>query len=1583
MAETRTLRVFVSSPSDVRPERLIAERVVKRLAREFVHHFQVDVTLWEREPLLATHHFQDLIVPPHETDIVVTVLWSRLGVPLPLEKYRGPISQGPVSGTEWEFEDAVAGYRQRGLPELLLYRKRAKITVELGDSAIWEERRHQTQLVEEFMRRWFGGVDGKSFVAAAREFADITEFENLLDEHLRALLRKRLTKPGDIEPPATISWHQGSPYRGLESFEIEHAPIFFGRMRARNDVRERLSRRIESGCAFVLVTGASGSGKSSLVKAGVLPDLLLPGIIGRVAICRYVVTRPGAITEKVRDVFGALAQALVAETALPELVQPPLEYSTDRLRKIFERAPDQAAQAIRQGLSAASHAAGLTERGEARLVLVIDQLEELFTAGFAQTTRERYVASIAALAKSGLVWVIATMRSDFFDRLATIPSLADLSAGEATYLLTPPDSAEIGQIIRRPAREAGLRFEIDERAGRSLDEVIREAAARDPASLPLLEYLLDQLWHRRSAEGILTYQSYYALKGLEGAIGERAEQALRSMPDAVRDAFPAVLRRLVTVGQGETAVATARLVPLAAFPESSAERLLVEALLHPQARILVADGDGSAARVRVAHEALLSHWERARQQIVADHSDLRARARLEEDEARWRESQPEDRDDLLLPRGPRLAEGEDLLARRRTELDRALIAFVEASSRAVREADRRQLEAERRKVRQLRFGAAALLLVAIAATTTGALSYYEWNSAHQANRAVGTVQRLARQSNTDAIPQRNLLLSVHAASLSSKFQGGKDLAAIDELRHQLRVSGGQPLPGHKQSTQAAAFSKDGQRLATGSDDGTIRLWNLHDVDPASRSVLLGRHGGPVRGLAFSPDGKWLISGGADSTLRLWRLAAGGGTAGPMFGTHGAVRALAVDPSGEWLVFGTESGHVCIWKFTSEGAAEAPCSNEMHDAPVDRVMFSAKGRWLATAAFGLIDKQILLWDFSLYPGKATPKILQCDRTLREPGVNAIAFSLDEARLAVGCSYVAQVWDLTKENPPEHVVKSGHHDQWIHAINFSPDGRWLATGSKDTNVKLWDLTDAGDVLLDGHEVLLNGHSATVQAVTFSDDGRWLATGGDDAMAYLWDLGGRGTIPGKPLRGHDAPITQAIFSAGAGPRHLVTLGGDPHARLWTIPDALADPIVLRGHKGEVKAAALSPDGEWIASSSVKDHELLIWSVNDPREPVRRLPLENYAKGIAFSANGRWLAAALEGRDVVHLWSFPDLSKTTLALPNEGEPGDLSLGFSPDSRWLVSGNDTGSAGSVNLWDVSMDSPASEPRHRCRQGAPVRGLAFDADGRYAVTGEYGLNAHLWDLRAADPCGSRWSWDNGATAVQIALSRDARWAATANFDYKGIATGRLWDLSAGAAPRLKAEVRFNGRVVDSTISGDHRWVAFGAWDNSVKVLNLHASGSSKAAEFLGHAGRLLSVAFTPDSRLLVTTGEDRTARVWDPEDPRQAPVVLRGHEGPVWLVGFSRDSRLLVTRSADETIRLWHLGLPDLVEIACRTAGRELSDKEVADIIGDEPARRPCVDQLHPSATLHRTPRRRPKVSHRARRTKMPTHYGSRAQRER
>src|SRR5439155_15077714 len=240
---------------------------------------------------------------------------------------------------------------------------------------------------------------------------------------------------------------------------------------------------------------------------------------------------------------------------------------------LLREPPSHATAPIRQALGQAGRAAGLSEAGEARLVIIVDQLEELFTQEkLPAVEREAFVTALEAIAKSGLVWVVATMRSDFFDRLETLPALAALSAGEARYLLLPPDEAEIGQIIRRPAREAGLRFEIDPLRALGLDDVILRATGEATGALPLLSFLLDQLWRRRTAEGLLTFAAYEELGGLEGAVGRRAEEVFLDQPEAVRNGLVALLRALVTVGGG---TATSRSAPLGQFPEGSPLRVLV------------------------------------------------------------------------------------------------------------------------------------------------------------------------------------------------------------------------------------------------------------------------------------------------------------------------------------------------------------------------------------------------------------------------------------------------------------------------------------------------------------------------------------------------------------------------------------------------------------------------------------------------------------------------------------------------------------------------------------------------------------------------------------------------------------------------------------------------------------------------------------------------------------------------------------------------------------------------------------------------------------------------------------------------
>jgi formylglycine-generating enzyme required for sulfatase activity len=456
--------------------------------------------------------------------------------------------------------------------------------------------------------------------------------------------------------------------------------VFFGRIRARNELRELLAGQIARGTAFVLVFGASGSGKSSLVKAGLLADLALPGMMGRVAFVRHAVVRP---SDRGGKPIEALAAAMVQRgEALPELALPPLDYTFDSLAALLREAPSHAAPPLRQALGQAGRAGGLSEAGEARLVIVVDQLEELFTQDkLSSAEREVFVTALEALAKSGLVWVVATMRSDFFDRLETLPLLAALSADGGRYLLLPPDESEIGQIIRRPAREAGLRFEIDPTRGQGLDDVIQRATSRAIGALPLLSFLLDQLWRRRTREGLLTFAAYDELGGLEGAIGRRAEEVFRDQPDAVRHELVALLRKLVTVSAGTP---VARPAPLQQFAKGSPLRVLADAFLDPQARLLVAEGDTGTAQLRLAHEALLTHWPRARDQAAADARDLELRARLEEEAARWRAASHHDRRDRVLPMGLRLAEGLALCDRWGAGLPAEVTAFVNASRRVAR-----------------------------------------------------------------------------------------------------------------------------------------------------------------------------------------------------------------------------------------------------------------------------------------------------------------------------------------------------------------------------------------------------------------------------------------------------------------------------------------------------------------------------------------------------------------------------------------------------------------------------------------------------------------------------------------------------------------------------------------------------------------------------------------------------------------------------------------------------------------------------------------------------------------------------------
>lgn len=499
------LRIFLSSPSDVGEERLRAHLVIQKLARDYARFFSIEPILWEYEPMLASGHFQDAVEPPSLADIMVLVLWSRMGTPLPqhtsVRDYRGFDGRAPVTGTEWEFEDALAANRAKGAPDILAYRRLGDPGASLADPVLRAEQERQWNALESFWRRHF--EDRGVFTAGSARYKDLDEFDRKLEADLICLIERRIKQQlrGEDEGRSASIWFKGSPFRGLSAYGFEDAPVFFGRDGATRTALIRLADAASKGTSFLLILGASGSGKSSVARAGLLPALAAAKAMAGVGLWRRVVMRPG---DAGSDPVLALAQALLAgdparDEGLPELVGAGLR-APDLARYLRSSAGD-ASLPFKTSLHSVTEKErdkrALLPHEEARLVLLVDQLEELFTRpDVSAQDRVLFARLLSGLAHSGAIWVVATMRSDLWYRVAEIPELLALTEAGGRMDLLHPDDAELLEMVRRPAAAAGLSFETDTESGLGLDAVLARAAAKEPGALPLLSVMLETLYRR-------------------------------------------------------------------------------------------------------------------------------------------------------------------------------------------------------------------------------------------------------------------------------------------------------------------------------------------------------------------------------------------------------------------------------------------------------------------------------------------------------------------------------------------------------------------------------------------------------------------------------------------------------------------------------------------------------------------------------------------------------------------------------------------------------------------------------------------------------------------------------------------------------------------------------------------------------------------------------------------------------------------------------------------------------------------------------------------------------------------------------
>jgi len=787
VADGREYRIFISSPSDVWPERERLFRVITRIAGE-LGPVKLTAFRWEESYYSAAETFQDQIPPPSQSNLVICIFWKRLGSELP-DQYRRPDGSVPT-GSEYEFEEAILAARQYGAPDVLVYRKTAPVLFEYDQL---DQETAQFTALQKFWQNWFQSESGH-FTAGYHSFGSTDEFEAQVESHIRQWLERQhaFSDATNTWPVAT----KGSPFRGLKPFDEAHAAVFFGRARVVEQLRERLIDAGTRGWPFLLVLGMSGAGKSSLVRAGLAPRLTQPGAVPGVDLWRRCIIRP---SEAEQQPVLALARALYHPDVLPELAAGDSAGAED-LDALLRSAPDAGAKAVGRALQRCAQTVAEREKFErafeVKLMLVVDQLEELFALPAEAVTA--FVAALASLIGSGKVFIICTMRSDLYASLQAVPALVALKEKGIAFDLLPPSAAEIEDIVRGPALAAGLTYQRRSDTGAGLDEELARAAAV-PGSLPFLQFTLDELFNERDGS-TLTIAAYDRLGGLGGAIDRRAEATFATLDEAAQAELAAVGRDFVTLTQQD--VPTGRTVPRERLMRPAARARLVEAFIA--ARLLVSDVSGDQVVIRLAHDALMAHWSRARALMAADRDFLRTRTRVESSARQWVE---EGRDpEFLLPAGRPLAEAAEILAQRREALDDSIIGFIEASAAAETQ---RQERRRRRDEEQLRSKAEAALRLArrtrIAAAVVSVFLVVALAAAGYA------LQQHSRARTQAELAERNFAAALASATtLINRIQGRlgtgdlsarmarEILAAAEGTLGQLSQAGSTPEIGHQQ-----------------------------------------------------------------------------------------------------------------------------------------------------------------------------------------------------------------------------------------------------------------------------------------------------------------------------------------------------------------------------------------------------------------------------------------------------------------------------------------------------------------------------------------------------------------------------------------------------------------------------------------------------------------------------------------------------------------------------------------------------------------------------------------------------------------
>ena len=1151
-----------------------------------------------------------------------------------------------------------------------------------------------------------------------------------------------------------------NPYQGLLAFQENDGYRFFGRDQQIKDLWEKLRGVHEASVIrFLAIYGPSGSGKSSLARAGLIPELSRRPLPGRDR-ARVAVLVPGSHPlEALATVLAEIATGdrtsiSKAKDFAVVLQQPNSDGEYEGLRQIADALPEIAIKP---------------------LVILVDQLEEVFTLCEDQEARKAFISNLlcAAAESSKRVSVIATLRSDFLGLTQKNPHLNELVASQG-FLVAAMNVEGLRQAITKPAELAG--YPLDRS---TIDLLIEQTEGREGA-LPLLQFALTQIW-TGLAEGREPAETLRAIGGVGGALAKEAQRIFESLNSEEQRIAKRIFLGLVQLGEG--AKDTRRRTELERIVSHGDQQEQVMKVItrfsDSGTRLITLADNAGTITAEVTHESLIDNWQQMKAWLNESRGDLRFQRRLDEAAIIWNEN---GRPDGNLWRSPDL----DLLRQyHECAVDDMTPLQIEFFNHSINAFDEVEKKRKRQRVEQL-----------VDKVEISLIRNQPINAITNAIAAIGVSQSVLEQ-----FPGHPKFSSVIGCLL--------DVVRVNYVEKNLLL--------HEDAVFSVAYSPDGKSIVSGCEDNTLQIWNARTGEPIG--ARLGNPstkdvGSEVTSVAFSPDGQRIVSGYADNTVQLWNAITGVPLGNPL--VHGdatssqlifdqtvtaynSVNSVAFSPDGKYIISGSGDNTVRVWDANTGKSVYKPLQG--HTNPVYSVAYSPDGKYIVS---GGPDTTILIWD-----AKRGIRIgnLLIDKLFDEPVAEAhpgwvcsVGFSPDGQQIISGFSNVIAVWDASTHEPTG--ILQGHTGD-VTSVAFSPNGQYIVSGGEDHTVRVWDATKGEQI----GELLR--HEDDVKSVAFSPDGQHIVSGSKDNTVRIWSVSINAPI-GKILQAHNDRVTSVAFSPDG--QHIISSSHDHTVR---ISDVITGQQMIQPLQFHAWSVAYSPDGQRIVSGG-GDNTVRIWnarsgmSIGNPLQGHEGDSVMERVSSVAYSPDGQRIVSG-GGDNTARIWDASTgtpIGKPIIAYEG-GYSGSIHVAYSPDGKRLVSCSPDNT---VRIWDANTGAPIGKPLQGHRE--EVESVAFSPDGKHIISGSADHTVRIWDVETGEPIGKPLQ---GHTDIvdTVAYSPDGQFIVSGSRDY----TVRIWDVNTGTA--IGKPLQGHTDAVSSVaFSPDGKLIVSGSWDNTVRVWDI-------------------------------------------------------------------------------------------------------------------------------------------------------------------